>query len=113
MEIRKRNDPELFTRVGFMLQLIAAGWHHKSPAQLKQLGDTVGRERIMVVHGTADRMISFPHGEKLLEYLGGEESGVRKMFVEDQSHVMPIELRKKFHGWIADMVDKGESLNKQ
>jgi hypothetical protein len=31
-----------------MLQAIAAGWHYKSPAQLKELGDKVGRERISV-----------------------------------------------------------------
>lgn len=34
-----------------MLQAIAAGWHHKSAEQLKEIGDKVGRERIMVLHG--------------------------------------------------------------
>ncbi|KAF2101598.1 alpha/beta-hydrolase [Rhizodiscina lignyota] len=112
MEVMKRNHPEWFTRVGFLLQLIAAGWHHKTPEQLKELGDKIGRERILVVHGTIDGMISFPHGEKLLEYLGGEESGITKRFIEGQSHVMPIERRKEFNSWIEAMVEKTEKLNK-
>lgn len=112
MEVKKRNTPEWFTRVGFLLQLIAAGWHHKSPQQLKELGDKIGRERIMVVHGTIDGMISFPHGEKLLELLGGEEGGVTKKFIEGQSHVTPIELRKDFNGWVEAMIEKTEGMNK-
>ena len=34
-----------------MLQAIAAGWHYMSPERLKELGDKVGRNRIMVLHG--------------------------------------------------------------
>ncbi|KAI1868497.1 uncharacterized protein JN550_006413 [Neoarthrinium moseri] len=68
-EIHKQMDTEGFTRKGFLLQLIAAGWHHKSPAQLKEMGDKVGRERILVMHGTEDGMITLPHGKKLIEYL--------------------------------------------
>lgn len=52
-----------------MLQAIAAGWHNKSPEQLKKLGDEVGRERIVVVHGEEDRMIGIIHGTKLIGYL--------------------------------------------
>lgn len=50
-ELSKRLDTPSFTKQGFMLQAIAAGWHHKSAAQLKEIGDKVGRQRIMVVHG--------------------------------------------------------------
>jgi hypothetical protein len=39
-----------------MLQAIAAGWHHMDGKRLKELGDRVGRERIMVLHGTRDNM---------------------------------------------------------
>jgi len=69
-ELQKRSDKEGFTRKGFMLQAIAAGWHHKSPSEIKRLGDVVGRERITVVHGTQDRMIDFKHFELLREELG-------------------------------------------
>ncbi|KAI0150128.1 alpha/beta-hydrolase [Hypoxylon sp. NC0597] len=68
-EITKQRDKDGFTKKGFLLQLIAAGWHRKTPRQLKELGDKVGRERILVLHGTEDRMISTPHGRKLIEYL--------------------------------------------
>ena len=111
MELTKRSQSEWFTRTGFLLQLIAAGWHHKSPQQLKELGDKVGRERILVVHGTKDGMISFPHAEKMLDFLGGEESGVTKKFIEGQSHVVPVELRKEFNGWIEDMIERVDKLN--
>lgn len=111
-EVTKRLNTQWFTRTGFVLQLIAAGWHHKSPEQLRELADRVGRERIMVVHGTADRMVTFPHGEKLLECLGGEQGGVTKHFIEGQSHVIPMEMRTEFNGWIEQMVDKCETLNK-
>lgn len=59
-EIAKRKDPSQFTRAGFISQALAAGWHHKSPEQLKSIADDVGRPRIAVVHGTLDRMITVP-----------------------------------------------------
>jgi hypothetical protein len=68
-EILKQRDREGFTKPGFLLQVIAAGWHHKSADQLREIGDKVGRERILVLHGTHDRIISVPHGRKLIEYL--------------------------------------------
>jgi len=51
------------------MQLIAVGWHHKSAEQLREIGDEVGRERILVLHGTEDRIISVPHAHKLIEFL--------------------------------------------
>ena len=68
-ELTKKLDKDAFGKKGFMLQAIAAGWHNKSPAQLKKLGDEVGRERIVVVHGEEDKMIPIPHGRKLIEHL--------------------------------------------
>jgi hypothetical protein len=49
-EINKRLDQKRFAKKGFMLQAVAAGWHHKSAAQLKEIGDNVGRERISACH---------------------------------------------------------------
>jgi len=43
--------------------------------QLAQLADAVGWERILVVHGTVDRIITYPHAEVLVKKLGLEESG--------------------------------------
>ncbi len=59
-EMHKRLDPVRFSTKGFLLQLVAAGWHRKSPAQLAQMADAVGRDRILVMHGTRDDMISPP-----------------------------------------------------
>ncbi|KAJ9659350.1 hypothetical protein H2201_007375 [Coniosporium apollinis] len=111
-ELAKRSDKEGFQRKGFMAQAIAAGWHHKSAAQLKELSDKVGRERIMIVHGSEDRMISFPHAKVLLEGLGGEEGGVTAHLVEGQGHVVPIEMRAEFGAWVEELVEKAEGMDK-
>ncbi len=62
-----------------MLQAVAAGWYHKSKEQLKEIGDRVGRERIMVIHGTGDQMINVELGKKLIEWLEPETSVVRRV----------------------------------
>lgn len=110
-EINKRLSPGVFTRHGFLCQLYAAGFHHKSAEQIKQLGDLVGRERIFVFHGRGDQMINFVHGEMLVRELGGEEGGVTKVFAEC-GHVAPFELRQEFKGWIAERVEKTEGMSK-
>lgn len=70
VEIRKRTDLAAFRPQGFIAQAIAAGYHHKTADQLKTLADRVGRRRIMVVHGTGDRMVPFVHGPMLATGLG-------------------------------------------
>lgn len=75
IEIQKRLDPTAFTRAGFMMQAVAAGWHHKSAAQLRELADQVGRGRIQVIHGTIDRMITFPHSQVLWRELNARSNG--------------------------------------
>ena len=101
---------EGFTRRGFVLQAMAANWHHKSPAQLKQLGDEVGRNRILVVHGTVDRMITQPHGELLVKELGGEENGVTRCMAEGRGHGLPMEWRRPLTKMIAEFVEKAGKL---
>jgi predicted esterase len=80
---------------------------------LRELGDKIGRDRIMVIHGGLDRMITFPHGKILLEGLGGEAGGVTKRFEPGQAHVIPIEKRKEFREWIEELVQKAERLNEK
>ncbi|KAK4541718.1 hypothetical protein LTR36_007427 [Oleoguttula mirabilis] len=109
-ELSKRLSPGTFTRQGFLCQLYAAGFHHKSAAQLKQLADRVGRERIMVLHGRLDHMIDFVHGEMLLKELGGEESGITKSFHGGIGHIAPFEIRHEFKRIIADRVEKTEQI---
>lgn len=109
MELAKRQDVEGFTRKGFICQALAAGWHHKSAEQLKELADKVGRQRIQVVHGTADKMITVPHGETLAKELG-EEEGVTKIIVPGRGHVLHIEDMAMYHEVLEKMVEKVERL---
>lgn len=111
-EVAKRQNTEAFTRTGFIAQAIAAGWHHKSPAQLKELADKVGQERIQVLHGEIDRMITFPHAKILLDGLGGEESGVTVHFEPGLGHVFLIEIREQFRKWLEELVEKTEKLSR-
>lgn len=112
-EVRKREDVEGFTRKGIILQAIAAAWHYKSPEQLKQIGDKVERERIQVLHGTADNMITVTHGEVLAKGLDWEDSqkpGIQKHIFEGRGHVLPYEEKEEFNRLIAEIVDKTEKM---
>ncbi|RDW82512.1 hypothetical protein BP6252_03624 [Coleophoma cylindrospora] len=107
-ELTKRLDKEKFQKAGFMLQAIAAGWHHKSPAQLKEIADKVGRERIMVLHGTKDNMITVPHGRKLIEMM---QPGVG-VIKEGTGHVFMLEEWDFHNEMVEKMFATGERLNK-
>lgn len=106
-ELNKRMDTQGFTRKGFFLQAMAAGWHHKSAHQLKQLKDRVGAERIFVMHGTDDRMLTFVHGQILAEELG---EGIKWKVWEGKGHVLLIECEEEFNKDIEDFVDKVSQL---
>jgi pimeloyl-ACP methyl ester carboxylesterase len=109
-ELTKRADKEAFTRKGFILQAIAAGWHNVSTERLKTLGDTVGRERIMVIHGTEDRMLTFPHGETLARELELREKGGEVHFLEGSGHVLMIEKNEWHDGVLAGLWERTENL---
>ncbi|KAI0595496.1 Alpha/Beta hydrolase protein [Biscogniauxia sp. FL1348] len=107
-EITKQRDPSgAFTRTGFLMQLVAAGWHNKSPEQLRQLADQVGRERILVMHGTDDNMISPPHGRKLIDCL---QPG-KGLLVEGMGHAPIMERTEWFNECIEEMCELGERLS--
>ncbi|KAL5114041.1 hypothetical protein ACEQ8H_008097 [Pleosporales sp. CAS-2024a] len=132
-ELWKRQQPQFFQKAGFILQAIAAGWHHKSPEQLQQIANTVGKKRIMVVHGTQDKMITFPHAVVLwrgLEkgegktgkenWLGieeekdvWEEGEVEKHFIKGQGHVIPAEMRQECNAWLEALFERGIALNRE
>ncbi|KAI1408851.1 alpha/beta-hydrolase [Hypoxylon sp. FL1857] len=83
---------------GFLLQAVAGGFHHKTPEQLKHLADRVGRERIMVLHGMADRMIPLDQGKKLMEWLKPDKSYV----IEGLGHA-PIHQRAR---WFNELLEE-------
>ena len=105
-ELSKQMDKEHFTRKGFMLQAIAAGWHSKSKDQLAMLGDKVGRERIMIMHGTEDQMLTFVHGKLLKEELGEVGWSVWK----GKGHVLMWECDEEFNAEIEKWVEKCRGL---
>ena len=108
-ELTKRQDLEGFTRKGFLLQAVAVGYHKKSPAQLREMADNVGRERIQVLHGTIDNLITFPHAKVLVDALGGEDAGVTKVVFEGRGHYIPMEERQRFKGVIESLIEKTET----
>ncbi len=106
-ELHKRRDPGRFGVKGFLLQLVAAGWHHKSAAQLGEMAERVGRERILVMHGTEDGMISVPHGRKLIEFV---KPG-RGLILEGMGHAPLVERWEWFNGLVGEMCEIGERLD--
>lgn len=66
--------------------------------RLRELGDRVGRERIAVVHGTQDRMLTFQHGETIRRELQPGEWYVR----EGGGHVLTMEATE----WHDRMVER-------
>ncbi|KAI1184562.1 Alpha/Beta hydrolase protein [Nemania serpens] len=107
-EIAKQRDRDGgFTKHGFLLQMVAAGWHRKSAAQLRELGDRVGRDRILVLHGTADDIISVPHGRKLIEYLRPGKG----LVVDGMGHAPIAERTQWFNDLLAEMCAIGEQLS--
>lgn len=101
-ELNKRRSPEKFGKKGFMLQAIAAGWHHLNDKRLRDLGDRVGRERIMVLHGTKDNMIPVQHGHKLIEILQPGTSTIR----EGSGHVFMLEEWKWHNAMVEGQIEK-------
>lgn len=102
-ELSKRTDKEGFTRKGFMLQAIAAGWHFKTKAQLLEIKEKVGAERIAVLHGTIDRMITFKHFEIIKEELG--EGPTYKVW-DGKGHVLMWEQEEEFNAFVKQFVDR-------
>lgn len=106
-EMSKRLDPSRFGLKGFLMQLIAAGWHRKSAAQLKDMADKLGRERILVMHGTEDKMITVHHGKKLVEYIQPETG----LIIDGMGHAPCIERFEWFNHLIAERCATGEKLD--
>ncbi|PHH73002.1 hypothetical protein CDD82_5698 [Ophiocordyceps australis] len=85
-----------------MCQGIAAGWHCKTDEQLRAMADAVGRERILVLHGTLDAMIGVEHGRRLIDVLKPADG----LIVEGLGHG-PIMQRPK---WFNQVLERKISL---
>lgn len=109
-ELAKRQDKEGFTRKGFICQAIAAGWHHKSKEQLQQLVNEVGADRICVMHGTIDSMITFHHFALFKEDMG-ENSGVTFTTWDGAGHVLMWEKEKEFNVAVEEFLEKTQRIH--
>ncbi|OLN97709.1 putative aminoacrylate hydrolase RutD 2 [Colletotrichum chlorophyti] len=101
--VERHEHTDLMRRKGVMLQAIAAGWHYKSDEELAKIGDDVGRSRIMVMHGTFDRTITFPHFDLFKNVFG---DGPEYIAWKDCGHVPPWEREEEFNDTIKDFVDR-------
>lgn len=108
-ELEKRRDKEGFTKRGFILQAIAAGWHHKSADELKELVKKVGAQRICVMHGTVDQMLTYPHFELFKQDMG-ENSGVDFQTWQGSGHVLAWENNIQFNEAIEKIIAKTKAL---
>lgn len=97
-ELTKRRQPGYFTTQGFLCQLIAVGWHRKSDEQLRLMADQVGRERILVLHGTRDEMITLSNAQRLIAVI---EPGTA--LVEEEMGHAPVMERSK---WFNEMLEE-------
>jgi pimeloyl-ACP methyl ester carboxylesterase len=105
-EVTKRTDKSMWAAKGFLMQLIAAGWHYKSPAQLKEMADKVGRERITILHGDGDKMIDTHMGKKLIEAVRPGTS----LLVPDIGHAPIVSASKWFNGLLEERIAACEAL---
>ncbi|KAI0378813.1 alpha/beta-hydrolase [Hypomontagnella monticulosa] len=92
---------------GFLLQAVAGGFHNKTRDQLKDLADRVGRERIMVLHGTVDKMMPVDHGKKLIEYLNPGKG----IIVEGLGHAPIYQRARWFNELLEERCMLGEKLS--
>ncbi|KAK4171377.1 putative abhydrolase [Triangularia setosa] len=106
-EMHKRMDKSKFGLKGFLLQLVAAGWHCKSEEQLREMAERVGRERILIMHGTEDGMISLPHGKVLMEWVNPGKG----LVIEGMGHAPSMERTKWFNELVGEWCEGGERLD--
>lgn len=104
-ELAKRMDKERFTRMGFICQAIAAGWHHKSKEQLQEMVRKVGGERIFILHGTGDEMLVWKHFELFKEDIG-EDKGVEYKVWEGAGHVLMWEHETEFNEYVEKTIER-------
>jgi pimeloyl-ACP methyl ester carboxylesterase len=86
--------------------IVACLLHNKTDRQLVQLADRVGRERLLVLHTTQDRMIGSQHGERLMRVM---QPGVALMN-DEAGHVPKLEKAYWFNDLLEERVAQGERL---
>lgn len=104
-ELTKRRDPGFYSKMGVICQLMAAGWHRKSPEQLRAIADVIGRQNIMVLHGTGDNMISVENGQTLMDIM---QPGAA-IIVEGMSHTPVLDRPHWFNELLEEKIKKWDA----
>lgn len=84
-----------------------------SPRQLTELANRLGRGRIVVCHGEADKMISVQHADVLCQGLNGEraeEDQVRKEIWPDLGHGLLLEGAEALRRLIQDTIQNTDVM---
>ncbi|KJZ78158.1 hypothetical protein HIM_02196 [Hirsutella minnesotensis 3608] len=102
-ELVKRRDGHSFTVRGYLCQILAAGGHRKSDAQLLNMADAVGRDRILVMHGTRDVIIDVKNAHKLISVLKPAhaviEEGMGHAPIMERSSWFNKLMEERFEAW--------------
>ncbi|KAF3085641.1 hypothetical protein TWF569_008370 [Orbilia oligospora] len=87
--------------LGFMSQLVAAGWHSCSPERLRYIGDHV--KYVLVAYGGQDKMIEPPHSEHMIKCLGPR---VRSHLFPDAGHVISTEHVHEYNDMVRELIEE-------
>lgn len=105
-------SPEAYTHSAWFRQALAVPGWQMTADDLKQLGDSVGRNRIMVIHGSDDKALAPVHADELVKGLGGAgEGGVKLVMLDGCGHIPPLERQSEFAQLIADFVNETRALS--
>ena len=81
---------------------------------MRKLAEAIGRERILVMHGEADKMMAMVHNEVLVRGLnaGVDEVGgkVENRIFVGVGHVVPLERRDDFRNLVLALVERTEGM---
>lgn len=92
-ELHKKYENGWVTKTGLFCQLAAVLGHRKSADQLRYMADRIGREKILILHGTSDNMIPVVNGKKLIDMVQPGKSFI----VDGMGHVPLFERTKWFN----------------
>lgn len=105
-ELAKRRDGRSFTLRGYLCQMVAAHGHRKSDEQLRAMADAVGRERILVMHGSDDAVIAVKNGRRLVDAIEPADG----LVVEGMGHAPVIERAQWFNKLLEDRLETWAQL---
>ncbi|XP_044719691.1 alpha/beta hydrolase fold domain-containing protein [Hirsutella rhossiliensis] len=108
-ELAKRRNGYSFTLRGYLCQMMAAGGHRKSDEQLRAMADAVGRERILVMHGTEDTIIAVKNGRRLVDVIEPADA----LLVEGMGHAPVMERTQWFNKLLEDRLEAWTQLQRR